>query len=74
VRWLQAVVHEMTGANGFVTMRQPSRPSHHPIWCLRYAKRKSLRILGWMYYAPNIPCLVRKRAIAERFISRLDPE
>jgi Homeodomain-like domain-containing protein len=72
--WLRALVHELTGANGDLTVRRPLHPHHHPIWCLRYAKKESLRVLGWMYYAPNIPCLVRKRAIAERFISRLDPE
>lgn len=74
VRWLQAIVQEMTGTKGDVELRRPANPLHHPIWRLRYAKRESLRVLRWMYYAPDIPCLARKRVVAERFLSRLDPE
>ncbi len=73
VTWLRSVVHAITGAKGDLTVRRPSHPQHHPIWSLRYAKKESLRVLGWMYYAPDIPCLARKRAVAERFLSQRDP-
>jgi len=39
-----------------------------PLWKLRYAKKESLRILPWIYYNHNLPCLDRKRKIAEQFI------
>lgn len=74
VTWLRTVVHEITGANGDLTVRRPLHPHHHPIWSLRYAKKESLQIVGWMYYERDIPCLDRKRAIAERFLLRLDSE
>ena len=38
------------------------------IWLLRYAKRESLDRLHWMYYAPDVPSLARKRAKAEPFM------
>jgi hypothetical protein len=68
VMWLQSVVREITGESGVVEVRAPSRPTHHPLWRLRYAKRESLGVLRWMYYAQDIPCLERKRTIAERFL------
>jgi len=35
---------------------------------LRYAARESLDLLHWMYYAPDVPSLARKRAKAEPFM------
>ena len=32
---------------------------------------RRLRLLGWMYYAPGIPCLARKRDKAARFLAPL---
>jgi hypothetical protein len=74
MRWLQTVVHEMTDATGDVTVRLPACSHHHPIWRLRYAKKESLRLLRWMYYAADVPCLARKRAIGLKFIARADSE
>ncbi len=39
------------------------------IWRLRFAKKSSLKLLLWLYYKPRLPCLERKREIAERFIN-----
>ncbi|MDD5108499.1 MAG: LAGLIDADG family homing endonuclease [Candidatus Omnitrophica bacterium] len=39
-----------------------------PIWQLRFAKNDSLKLLSWIYYKPNLPCLNRKRKIAEEFL------
>src|SRR5262245_40812514 len=50
---------------------QRSGPSERPIWCLRYAKRESLRLLRWIYYSPDVPCLIRKRDKATRFLAPL---
>ena len=35
---------------------------------LKFAKKKSLRLVDWMYYAPDIPCLHRKRKIADEAV------
>ncbi|MBI4982791.1 MAG: LAGLIDADG family homing endonuclease [Candidatus Omnitrophica bacterium] len=39
------------------------------LWRLRFAKNDSLKLLSWLYYKPDLPCLKRKRKIAERFIN-----
>lgn len=69
IEWLRATVHRLTNVNGSVGVRQ--RPGIRPLWKLRYAKAESIQILRWMYYAPNLPCLNRKRAKAEKFLSPL---
>ncbi len=38
------------------------------LWKLRFAKNNSLKLLRWIYYKPNLPCLLRKNKIAQRFI------
>ncbi len=41
------------------------------VWKLRFAKKASLKLLSWLYYQPNLPCLIRKRKIAERVLKNL---
>jgi len=37
-------------------------------WSLRFAKNESVKLFHWLYYKPDLPCLHRKRKIAERFL------
>jgi len=67
IHWIQASVQRFTGLSGVIQAhRQKERRT---IWLLRYAKHESLGILHWMYYAPAVPCLLRKRANAEPFMT-----
>lgn len=38
------------------------------IWQLKFAKKESIQLLSWLYYHSDVPCLIRKRKIAEKFI------
>ena len=67
VEWLRATVRRLTGLAGELTIRKS--PRHHDIWCLRYAKAESLALLRWMYYAPDVPSLRRKRDTADPFLT-----
>ena len=69
IEWLQTTVARLTGVAGSLTVRH--KPGAHPLWMLCYAKAKSIRLIAWMYYAATLPCLERKRARAERFLSPL---
>ena len=66
---LRATVQRLTNVNGSIAVRQ--RHGTHAIWQLRYAKAESIRLLRWMYHAPDVPCLDRKRAKAEKFLRAL---
>jgi hypothetical protein len=69
IDWLQATVYRLTHAEGSMTVR--TRAGAHSAWTLRYSKTESIRLLNWMYYAPDLPCLERKRATAEKFLAPL---
>ena len=69
VEWLRHTVSRLTGLTGSITVRRSN--GRRPIWRLRYAKAQSIRLIAWMYYASNVPCLERKRAKAARFLSPL---
>lgn len=64
--WMRARVSMLVGVDGDVSDRR--QEGRRPFWRLRYAKADSIRLIGWMYYASNVPCLARKRAKAERFL------
>lgn len=68
VEWLRATVRRLSGLSGELTVRKS--PVHNDLWRLRYAKRESLALLRWIYYAPDVPCLRRKRDIAAAFLAR----
>lgn len=66
--WAQATTRRLGGIAGTLTER--TSPEKRPVWVLRYAKRESVRLLRWIYYSQDLPCLARKRARAERFLRR----
>jgi len=35
---------------------------------LVFTGRKACRLLSWLYYAPDLPCLRRKRAVGEAYV------
>jgi hypothetical protein len=69
VEWIQTTIQRLIGVAGAV--HRGVKPGHRPIWTLRYAKASSIRILRWIYHSPGAPCLARKRAKAEKFLSPL---
>lgn len=66
--WIKASVNRIVGVSGAI---HRGGPRDRPVWTLRYAKAESIRLLGWMYYSPDVPCLVRKRAKATKFLAPL---
>lgn len=67
--WIRGRVRVLAGVDGDLSER--TKEGRHSLWRLRYAKAESIRVIRWMYYAPNVPCLARKHAKAERFLSPL---
>jgi hypothetical protein len=69
IEWLHASISRLAGESGSITTKR--KPGANPLWKLCYAKAKSIHLLRWMYYAPDVPCLQRKRMKAQRFLSPL---
>lgn len=66
IRWLQQRVMATAGVLGFICKKTFSNKKYDPIWELKFAKKKSLRLIEWMYYSPDVPCLQRKKEVAEK--------
>ena len=66
--WIKASVTRLVRVFGAILWRGPS---DRPLWTLRYAKAESIRLLGWMYYSPDVPALASKRDRAVRFLAPL---
>lgn len=67
--WLREKIKNLTGLHGAVLIRPPKKESYSPLWTLQFAKRESVKLIDWMYYSRDIPCLERKRAIAQDAIT-----
>ncbi len=63
VDWLQATVTRLVALKGYQTNATPR------LRRLSYAKRDSLKLLKYLYYSDDLPCLRRKRRIMEQFLT-----
>ena len=70
LKWIQLILEEILNIKGSLKswVRKNSKT---PIWKLKFAKKDSLKLLSWIYHKPDLPCLNRKRKIAERFLKNL---
>jgi len=70
IEWIQSRIKEVFDIKGSL-LGWNHKNSTIMLWKLRFAKNDSLKLLSWIYYKPDLPCLVRKRRIAERFLKNL---
>jgi hypothetical protein len=57
LEWLQRIIEQQTGLYGGISAMQ-----------LRYQSSEAVALGCWLYYAPDVPALGRKRAIWEQFV------
>jgi hypothetical protein len=65
--WIRETIKRQLGIQGGLTSFC-GKTRKLPLWTLRFAKNDSIKLLRWLYYNDSLPCLVRKRKIAEQFI------
>lgn len=65
--WVRASVLRLRGLSGHLSVKRGT--GYHDVWCLRYAKRESVNLLKWIYYAPDVPALARKRQKAAQALA-----
>ena len=54
VKWIRRSLSKLLGIRGWLE-------SNNHIWKLTYAKNDSKKLLNFIYYSKNLPCLKRKR-------------
>jgi hypothetical protein len=67
--WLYNYLGPLLDLSGGIFERHRERSTW---WVLKYMKNDSVRLLRWMYYSPDVPCLARKRSIALPYLNAPD--
>lgn len=68
--WIRSRISQLSGIRGYINRySRKDKPNRVTMWKVRYAKKASLKLLAWLYYREGIPCLERKRKIAEQFLT-----
>ncbi|MDP2917920.1 MAG: LAGLIDADG family homing endonuclease [bacterium] len=69
IQWIREKIIKLIGIKGHIWKRNPLRADQIATMReLKFAKKDSTKLLAWLYYNPDVPCLKRKREIAEKFI------
>lgn len=64
INWLYKTITQVSGINGSLHCNTNTQKNRIPMWEIKFSKRNSLKLLKWIYYNPDLPCLERKRRIA----------
>ncbi|MFH1457790.1 MAG: LAGLIDADG family homing endonuclease [Candidatus Omnitrophota bacterium] len=68
IKWIRSKIKNKLNIDGALSFYL-KKDRKLPVCQLRFAKNESLKLLSWIYYKNNLPCLHRKRRIAERFLN-----
>jgi len=69
MEWLSENISRLLFVKCHLNQLEPWMPHQTTsMWELKFAKKDSIKLLSWIYYSPNVPCLIRKRKVAEKFI------
>jgi hypothetical protein len=75
IKWLRKNINKLIGVNGHVCERMPSQPYQTTsIWEVKFAKKESVKLLNWIYYRRNLPCLTRKKSAAFKALQKISKE
>lgn len=66
--WLQCMLTRLLGTKGAILECTGDGESGIACWELKYAKADSIRIVRWMYYDLDVPCLGRKRDLISHYL------
>jgi hypothetical protein len=61
----------LVGVKGAFIVNKPKSINRVLMYEIKFAKKESIKLLKWIYYKKDIPCLKRKRAIAKRAIKMI---
>lgn len=69
IEWIRQRIKQILGIKGSLSgWKNKKKFNTKLLWSLRFCKKESLVLLRYLYYKQNLPCLQRKRNIADSFI------
>lgn len=74
IKWLHKKIQELSKLNGSLLHNIPAAINRVTIWEIKFSKKESIKLLNWIYYHPNLPCLERKRVLAQQILALIANE
>jgi len=71
IKWIRDTIFRITKIYGHIYKTEPKILHHVAMWRLKYAKHDSAKLLRLIYHRENIPCLKRKKEIADKVLKLL---
>jgi len=69
IKWIRQNIRKLLNINGSLSEWKDKRKNRkNALWTLRFCKKDSLALLKYLYHSPSIPCLLRKKKIADLFM------
>lgn len=67
--WLRKSITRLTTLSGSLNKKiSKSQRGKHQLYVLKFSTKEAKKLLNWIYYKPNLPCLKRKYLIAKEFL------
>lgn len=67
IDWLYNKIRELTLLKGSLATSHPEK-GKVPIWTIKFSKIESIKLIYWIYYKENLPCLQRKMLLAKQIL------
>jgi hypothetical protein len=67
IKWLYGIINKLSKIKGSLQCNIKPYPKV-PIWEIKFSKKDSLKLLRWIYYQPDLPCLERKHKLALKIL------
>lgn len=68
IKWLQENIGQLVKIKGSFSKQLWKKRKKSVIYRLKFSTKQAKIILNWIYYKPNLPCLLRKYLIAKPFL------
>ncbi len=70
INWLRQKINKLASVKGAFIVNKPKSVKYVPVYEIKFAKKESIELLKWIYYQENLPCLKRKKIVAEKAIEK----
>ena len=74
IEWLQKIIIKLKKIHGNIEcLKFKTKKSSNSFYRLKFSTKEAKIILNWIYYKPNLPCLLRKYLISKPFLTPSSP-
>lgn len=72
IKWLHETIKKVSEFKGSLQCNVKKETSKVPIWEIKFSKKESIKLLNWIYYQPDLPCLERKRELVRKIFNLVE--